>query len=91
MLMLGLNETMAQLAMTSSDHWYGHVLRREDGHVSRRTLDFDIDGQRRKGWPKRTWKKPFEDESVKIGLTMGYWPCRSYWIVGIYHFATWLR
>ena len=33
MLMLGLNETIDQLAMTSSIHWYCHVLRREDGHV----------------------------------------------------------
>ena len=33
MLMLGLNETIDQLAMANSVHLYGHVLRREDGHV----------------------------------------------------------
>ena len=33
MLMLGLSETMDQLAMANSVRWYGHVLRREDGHV----------------------------------------------------------
>ena len=35
MLILGLKETIDQLAMANSVHWYGHghVLRSEDGHV----------------------------------------------------------
>ena len=32
MFMLGLNETIDQLAMASSFCWHGHVMRREDGH-----------------------------------------------------------
>ena len=47
MLMLGLNKTTDQLAMANSVHWYGHVLRREDSHVLRRALDFEVEGQRR--------------------------------------------
>ena len=35
-LMLGLNESIDQLAVASSAHWHCHVLRREDGHVLRR-------------------------------------------------------
>ena len=68
MYMLGLNETMDQLAMASSFRWYGHVLRREDGHVLRQELDFEVEGQGKKGRPKRTWKKQVEVESVKVGL-----------------------
>ena len=34
-LMLGLNETIGQLAMANSVRWHGHVLRGEDGHVLR--------------------------------------------------------
>ena len=68
MLMLCLNETIDQLAMANSVHWYGHVLRREDGHVLRRTLDFEVVDQRKKGRPKRTWKKQVEGESMKVGL-----------------------
>ena len=49
MLMLGLNETMHRLAMANSVRCYGHVLRREDGHVLRGALDFEVEGQRRKG------------------------------------------
>ena len=39
-LMLGLNEIMDQLFISSSVCWYGHVLRR--------ALDFEVEGQRRK-------------------------------------------
>ena len=54
--MMGLNETIDQLAIASSVHWYGHVLRTEDGHYLRRALNFEIEGQRKKGMPKRTRK-----------------------------------
>ena len=54
MFMLCLNETMDQLAMENCICWYGYVLRR--------ALDFEVEGQRKKGRPKghgrrRLWKK----------------------------------
>ena len=52
---LGLIEIMDQLAMAISVHWYGHVLRREDGHVLRRSFYFEVEGQRKKGRVRRTW------------------------------------
>ena len=61
MLMVGLNETIDQLAMANSVHWYGNVLRREDGHVLR---ELEVEGQRKKGM----LKKQVEEESVKVGL-----------------------
>ena len=66
--MLGLKETIDQLAMASSVHWYGHVLRRDDCHVLRKALDFEFEGQRKKVSPKRMWKKQVEEESMKVGL-----------------------
>ena len=33
------------LAMANSVHWCSHVLRREDGHVLGRTLDFEEEGE----------------------------------------------
>ena len=56
-LMLGLDETMDQLIMANSVCWYCHVLRREGSHVLRRALYFEIEGQRKKGSVKRTWKE----------------------------------
>ena len=54
MFMLDLSETIDRLAMANHVCWYGHVLRREDGDVFRRTLDFEVEYQRKKGRPKRT-------------------------------------
>ena len=40
MLMLGLNEANNHLSMANSVRWYGHVIRREDGHVLKRQWSF---------------------------------------------------
>ena len=33
----------------------------------RRALEFEVEGERKKGKLKRTWKKPVEEVSVKVG------------------------
>ena len=48
--------------MAISNRWYDHVLRREDDHILRRALDFEVECQRKKGRLKRAgkgwlWKK----------------------------------
>ena len=50
--MLGLKETIDQLAIANSIRWHGHVLRREDGYILRRALDFEVESQRKKGRPE---------------------------------------
>ena len=67
-LVMGLNETSDQLDMENSVLWYGHVLNRKDGHVLRRALDSEVEGQRKKEKLKRTWKKQVEEKIVKVGL-----------------------
>ena len=67
MFVLCLSETIDQMAIANSVRWYGHVLRREDGHVLRKALDFEVDVQRNKWRLKRTWRKQVEEESVKVG------------------------
>ena len=44
------------------------MLGRGDSHVLRRAIDCEVEGQRKKGRPKRTWKRQLEEESVKVGL-----------------------
>ena len=61
MFMLGLSETIDQLAMANSVRWNSHVLRREDGHVLR--MAFEVEGQRKKGSLKMTWKTHFADQN----------------------------
>ena len=43
--MLGLSETIDQLAMASSVCWCGNVLMREDGHALAIVLDFEVKGR----------------------------------------------
>ena len=40
MEMLGLKETVVQMAKVNGVRWYGHVLRRDDGHALRKALEF---------------------------------------------------
>ena len=89
--MLIFNSTIDQLAMAYSVRWYVHVLRREDGHILRRALDIEVDGQRKKGRPKRTWKRQVVEESVKIGLRRENVLCQSEWSVGVDKIADGLR
>ena len=39
------------------------MLRKEDDHLLRRALDFEVEGQRKKGSPNWICKKQVEDES----------------------------
>ena len=47
MEMLGLKEMVVKMAKANRVRWYGHVLRRDDGHVLRKALEFKVEGKRR--------------------------------------------
>ena len=70
MFMLGLKETIDQLAMANIVRWY--VFRRKDGLVFRWALDFMVAGQR-----KRMWKKQAVVECMMVGLRRRDTLCRS--------------
>ena len=60
MEMLGLRETAVHMAKANGVRWYGHVLRRDDGHVLRKALEFEVRGKRKRGRPKKMWKMQVE-------------------------------
>ena len=68
--MIGLKETIDWLATANGVRWYGYVLRRrDDDSVLRVTLNLEVSGNRKRGRPKKTWKKQAEEEETeKIGL-----------------------
>ena len=68
MEMLGLKETAVQMAKANGVRWYGHVLRRDDGHVLRKALEFEVRAKRKRRRPKKTWKMQVEKESKSVGL-----------------------
>ena len=45
MEMLGLKGIAVQMAKANGVRWYGHVMRRDDGHVLRKALEFEVRGQ----------------------------------------------
>ena len=54
MSLLGLNDTLDGLARASGVRWYGHVLRRDNGDVLRRALDFEAARRRERERPNMT-------------------------------------
>ena len=50
---------MVQMAKANGVRRYGHVLRRDDGHVLRKALEFEVEGQEE----ARTTKEDVEDAS----------------------------
>ena len=48
--------------------WYGHVLRRDEVHVLRKPMEFEVQGKRRRGQPKKGWKTQVKRESKSVGL-----------------------
>ena len=49
MSLLDLKDTIDELARASGVRWYKHVLKRDNGDVLRRALDFEVAGRRRCG------------------------------------------
>ena len=66
--MLGLKETIDQLATANGVRWYGHVLRRDDDSVLRVALNLEVSGKRKGGRQRKIWKKQVKEETKKIGL-----------------------
>ena len=60
MEILGLKETVVQMAKANGVRWYGHVLRK--------ALEFEVQVKRKGGRPKKMWKMQVEKESKSVGL-----------------------
>jgi hypothetical protein len=43
-------------------NWIGNILRKEEGAIEKTALDLNPLGYRRRGRPKRTWRRAIEDE-----------------------------
>ena len=50
---LGLKETIDQLATANEVRWYGKMLRRNDESVLRVALDLEVSGKRKRGRRRR--------------------------------------
>ena len=62
---------------------YGHVLRRDDDSVLTIALNLEVSGKRKRGLPKKTWKKQVEEKTEKIGLKKKNALNRAKWRDGV--------
>ena len=60
MSLLGLKDTLNELARVCGVRWYGHVLRR--------AIDFEVAEKRGCGRPNKTWKRQVQENTNRIGL-----------------------
>ena len=84
MTLLGLKDTLDELARASGVRCYGHVLRRVNDDVLRRPLDFEVTGKRGRGRPIMTWKRQVEEHIDQIGLKREDAIDRVKWCNGVY-------
>jgi len=52
---LGVDD-IALILQQNRLHWYGHVLRKDDDHWVKKCMEYEVEGSRPRGRPKRTWK-----------------------------------
>ena len=74
---------MIGLARASGVRWYRHVLRRDNGDVLRRALNFEV-ARRGHGRPNMTWKRQVEEHINLIGLKREDAINRVKWRNGVY-------
>ena len=71
------------MAKVNGVRWYGHVLMRDDGHVLRKALEFEVKGKRKRGQPRKTWKMQVEKESRSVDLKKEDALNQARWRVGV--------
>ena len=56
---LGVDD-IALILQQNRLRWYGHVLRKDDNHWVKKCMEYEVEGSRPRGRPKKTWKRLFE-------------------------------
>ena len=59
--------------------WYGHVLRKEDTDWVKKCMEYEVEGCRPRGRPKRTWKEVVQKDcqtrnlNKEAAMDLGRW------------------
>jgi len=65
---LGIGDT-ALVLQQNRLRWYGHVLRKDDDWV-KKCMEYEVEGPRLRGRPKRTWREVVENDWQASKLNM---------------------
>ena len=83
MEMLGLKETLDRIAKANGVRWYGHVMRKGDDNILKKAIMLEVNGKRKRGRPKMTWRRQVEDSVKKVGLKVEEPADRTRWREGV--------
>ena len=64
-------DNMGTIIMRRRWKWIGHVMRREQGNITRTALRWTPEGKRKRGRPKITWRRSVEAELKTFNHTWG--------------------
>ena len=64
-------DNMGTIIMRRRWKWIGHVMRREQGNITRTALRWTPEGKRKRGRPKITWRRTVEAELKTFNHTWG--------------------
>jgi len=64
---LGLDNIISELQQNRL-RWYGHVLRIEDNDWVKKCMEYEVEGARSRGRPKKSWRKIVEKDYKLRGL-----------------------
>ena len=53
---LGIDD-IALVLLQNRLYWYAHVLRKEDDDWVKKCMEYEVEGPRPRGRPKRTWRE----------------------------------
>ena len=60
--------------------WYGHVLRKEDNDWVKKCMEYEVEGARPRGRPKKTWREIVEKDCQACKLNREDAKDRNRWI-----------
>ena len=89
--MLGLKETLDKLAKANGVRWYGHTIRRDDDNILKKAMMLEVNGNRKRGRPKMTWRRQVEESVKKVGLKIEEAGNRTRWREGVGAIAEGMR
>ena len=72
-------ETLDRMAKANGVRWYRHVIRRNDDNILKKAMMIEVDGKRKQGRSKVTWRRQVEESGKKVGLKIEEARDRTRW------------
>ena len=62
---LGIDDIVSVLQRNMLQ-WYGHVLRKEENDSVKKCMEYEVEGSRSKGRPKKTWREMVQKDAIHV-------------------------